>query len=117
MSHDKRRSPGPVSVGKINEVHENPRGPVKPNEARKPQGRTVTSKQFTVQQQSQGAKRNDSQDCESALHPKQFAIEGNQLLQVLFPMQSVWHLKAGTQNYKMRGASKPQVIVKESLCK
>ncbi len=63
------------------------------------------------------AKRDDGQDRESALHPKQFAIERRQLLQVRFPIQPVWHLKAGKQNYEMRRTNQPQVIVEESLCK
>ena len=69
-----------------------------------------------MQRQSQCAERDDGQDRESTLYPKQFAIEWHQLLQVRFPIQPVWHLKAGDQNYEMRRANQPQVIVKESLC-
>jgi len=57
MSDDKFRSLGPVRVREVDRVHKNPRCPVNPDKAGKPQGCTVASQQFCVQHQGQGAKK------------------------------------------------------------
>jgi HEAT repeats len=52
-------------------------------------------------------KRNDRQHGKSTLYPEAFPVERHQLVQVLFPSQSGWHLKAGEQDHKMRSTDQP----------
>src|SRR5207245_10440337 len=88
MPHDGCRALWPVRVGEIKSVHKDSCCPVKPDKARKSQSSAVASKQLGVQHQSQHAKDDDGQHCESTLYPKQLPIKGHQLLHVLFATQS-----------------------------
>ena len=47
-----------------------------------------------MEHEGERAERNNRQHGESSLHPKQFAVEGHQLRQILFPAQTRRYLRA-----------------------
>ena len=104
MSDEKLSTFGPVGMGEVKGVDQDAYCPVDSNESSKTERGSITSKKLHMQREGKHAKSNDGQHGETALHPKELAVERDERLEVLLPAQLERHLKTCQQDQEMTSA-------------